>query len=433
MRPKRLSYLLWVSAARIKRGGAVYFSALALMAAGMALLYLLLCGYFSFRDDMNAKIGNDAWDDVLIISDSRDPAPSFNEQHNHFMDLLDTPRGASLPGAEALALITPADLTYLEETFGRLLRLKASATVRLSLSRTDFSLLYLTSPHLANLSPQVDLTRPFLIAGREALVFVKRQFAEGDPMLRRFPYDYDAEADAFITSDGETAAVYNRDDFAPGDLHVYTYFDQYAADAEYVFILPFDGLFEAFLPADNIGIELRVNADNPAVLADFTAYMNHAHEGRIRYAYSSMIQLLLLDMNERIRQFTILTPMTLILLIMVSVNFMGMLYLNQRRQRAETAVRIACGAKPVPLALGALLSAEITSLAAALTAWAAGAAIVHAIRMMIGDIPVIPKTPAALILFALSVLLGALSALPGALAIVRLSPNEQLTSEAGHD
>jgi len=431
MKKHRIGYFLWLHTGKLLRNKAVYLLSLLLMSVGLTLVFVMLSCYFTYVADMRNTVKNNNWNDIQIFSDWNERFYETRLRGYNNVTFNDAPRGSQPFAVDESALITAEDFLYAKQAYGDKFQIKASTAAWFSYDQVDYEMIFITKDFFEQLKPEIEHDSAFFLISRDVLPIIRQAISEDAWSVRQFPFGYDSKSGMFADFFGNPVAAYFIEDFDDSDLSFYTYQVYLSEDVpkENHIYIPFDAFFSVYAP---IPIDLRVSSEEPALLADFMTYMNTAHKGRVGYGYKGLAAFLLERIYEQMTQFAILTPMIILVTIMVAVNFMGMQLLNQRRQQRDIAVQLACGAEPALLAGGMMYSALLTCLIAAFIATIVGTILVQSLHIVVNDVVMNPSPWAGIIVFGLAAVLGALSSIPSAMALGKLSPIELLSSEVEH-
>ncbi|MCL2030269.1 MAG: hypothetical protein FWG93_01860 [Oscillospiraceae bacterium] len=419
----------WNTAVKtITRALPVYLPPALLMAAGFAVVYVLFSGVFSYRDHIKQSIGAVDLSDVVVTA-------SFSGSADGAMN---SPRikGLYTPGPEAI--LTPEDLEYIGEAFAGRIRLRyIFGFVQGTITN------YITPDYLdliGNFAPEGD---DWLLCGRDEIESIRALLllAPNDEIgfARSFPFDYDEERGVFTPiGGGNEITVYAIEDvdFSGVDL---SHLDGNAYDDRFpdrpyrhMVFIPIKHYFDVYRPTDRWyrqDRQMQVSAADPQALSDLFIYLNTAHQGEVLYSGKSHIAEYLQKINEEMRMLAVIAPVTVLVSVIILINFMGLQMLSVKRRKYALAVQMACGAPRASVLGGLLAASAITMLASAVLALGLGYAYLARFKPMLAEAAMTARAEAAAILFGAALLAAVLANLPALVRAARMSPAEILTEQ----
>ncbi len=431
----RLLYFLRTNLRNVFRNRLVYLPTFCLMTAGLTLLYIFVTGFFSYYLNMQNTLRNSTLKEVTITSNW---GLKYGSEVGADMGskILNNRRSANSYTEKERDPLTRTDLRKIEELFGDELEFKASISLGYGVSKLMFNQVAVSRVFMDYFREKLHYDGDLFVASSERIEVIK-QGAQKDCEItfNEFPYVYDPVADKFFTLDGQREVrAFASDELDMSDFDgIFSHKDYVGGYSqkdfdEYVFIA-LEDYFDVLLEGRFNDLRMRVSAKNPEDLGALLLYLNTAHKGAVNYSYDPTVDMLLRQISEHVLQFSILTPLLIIMTLIVAISFMGMQYLNTKRSQRNLAVQIACGARLSQLTGGILLSSLVTVTAAAALAVLAGSIVVMQMKLTLNEVAVAPNLSSVLVILGYGWLLGILACSPSIFTIRKLSPVEILSAE----
>jgi hypothetical protein len=421
------------------RNRATYLPTLLFMTIGMTVLFAVLCGVFSFLSDLNHRLRNAHEMDVLIESEWF----TYHEQADYedVIAFMNTPLEKNAVPVDDDAILKPSDLELVKERFGDSVDLKASMTGSMtSYMGEDIKLLFLSD----------DYMEPFMRQRKgDFVVTSKRLFelfssaasnsADRDSALRKFPFYYNSERQVFTDLDGNgeigvlffEGALY-LDDFdfeVVQQLYPYEFGQTEEPTWDQYFFIPMKYSFDVYSLADNGTMKLRAGADDFNDLYELLNLLNQNHNGKVIYGLTDTAAVFLRAVREQTEMAAVAIPVTLILLLIVGLNFCGLQLMSVKRRQRDLAIQTACGARRGAIVGSALFLTLLTVTAAALIAIVGGTVAVQLLAVRLSNVFVTVKWSAVASIFGFAWLVGLVSCIPSIIRLAKLSPAEILSEQ----
>ena len=430
-----MRYFLTANLTALRRNLTTYLPTAGFLAAGMAVLFFALSGMFSFFDDLNDRLRNVEGTD-LTVSDAWNSDKKGLSQNDFgfyfpYKSGMPSKKGQIIPDEDAFVM--PLDFERVTELYGDKVRMKASTwrsfRTEYNGEEYEFTIAYVSDDYFRPFRGQMD--GDFIIGPRRILDFIAAASTPGSEVcgkLRQFPLLYDTARSVFTDLDGEgvirqlfTEDVKNLGSF---DTKSFVHESAVGEDREvdinsYVFI-PMKYYFDVYWPGDSI--TLRLNAKDWNDLYGVLAVLNQNHKGHVVYTFSETVSMFLGAVREQSRMVEVALPATLLVLVVVGMNFMGLQMRSVARRRRDFAIQMAYGAGKGHIMGGAFFLAMLTVTAAAVAAIILGALAVRAADIRLFNVFVTVKWKAAFVILGYAWLLGTLSCLPTQYRLSKATP-----------
>jgi hypothetical protein len=428
-----MRYFLKSNLTILRRNWATYLPTALFLTAGMTVLFVILCGVFSFRDDLRDRLNNVGDMDIRIIHEwwLYHESPAHAEYIQAF--IMDSPqKNRFIPNENSV--LTPSDLAMIKERFGDRVSFKASL-FKGAYFGTDGEYARVYTAFLSDdffIPFQKQMEGDFIVTSRYLLDYIiaasTPEKSERHP--QQFPFFYDPERDLFTDLDGngeikillfEDAEHLNAFDLLPFISESATGVAREPRWDDYLFI-PMKYYFDVYWPGDNPNMTLRAGAEDFNDLYEVLAILNANHKGRVTYAFEETASVFLRGVREQTEMIAVVIPVTLLLMLVISMNFMGLQLMSVRRRRRDFAIQMTCGAGRRHIQGGALLLVMLTVTAAAVLAIVLGAVAVRMLDVRLYNVFVTVKWVSILPVLGFGWLIGALSCLPALVRLSKMSP-----------
>ena len=431
-----MSYFLRSNLTVIRRNLSTYLPTMLFLTAGMTVLFAVLCGVFSFYDDMNDRLGNIKGMDFTVQNDWYLYNEAAPYSHAEFKPVfIDNVLQRSAHSVDKNAFLMLSDFDLIKERLGDRVSVKASYMMEFSLrienGRWEYDVIFLSDDYFEPFRAQVD--GEFIMTSRSMLDFIIDASTPGSVdfgIMNRFPFLYEPERGVFLDTIRNTevkvllfedAENTERFDVSPLIRDTAVGADKEPKWHKYVFI-PFKYLYDIYQPKDSDLMRLRISAEEINDLYESLSILNMNHEGRISYTFDETSEKFLRAVSEQVEMIAVVIPMTLLVMLVIGMNFMGLQLMSVRRRQRDIAIQMTCGAGRAHIYGGVVLLVLLTVTAAALLAVVLGAIAVHVLEIRLYNVFVTVKWLAALPVLGFGWLIGVLSCLPTMLRLSRLSP-----------
>jgi ABC-type antimicrobial peptide transport system permease subunit len=409
------------------------------MTVGIAILFAVLCGVFSYLDDLNVKLKNAREMDVLIETEWW----TYHEQPTmeDVFAFAESPLEKGAISVDDEAVLKPSDLELIKEKFGGSITYKAAMTgSTFGVGENPYHFLFLSDDYLEPFLRQKN--GDFVVTSKRLFEYFSSITVKGSEKrdgLRKFPFHYNPERQVFTDLDGngEVGVLFFEDALYLDDfefemlqeLFPFPLGDYEEPDWDDYFFIPIKYSFDVYSPADNMVMKLRAGADNFDDLYELINLLNQNHNGKVTYGFVDTEAMFLRQVREQREMVSVAIPATLILLLIVGLNFAGLQLMSVKRRQRDLAIQTACGARRGSIVGGALFLTMLTVTVAALLAWVGGTIVVNLLDVELYNVTVTTKWAAVASIFGFAWLVGLASCVPSIVRLTKLSPVEILTEQ----
>jgi hypothetical protein len=428
-----MRYFLKSNLTILLRNWATYLPTALFLTAGMTVLFAVLCGVFSFHDDLRDRMRNVRGMDIRIehhwqMYNQAPPRDNYMQEFGINLPL----KNRYIPDENSVLILS--DLTLIEERSGGRADFKASLITGIySWSNGESyscQTTFLSNDYFAPFRDQMQ--GDFIVGSRRLLEYAAVSSTPGSSYRRlpRFPFIYDPVRGFFTDLDGNgeirTLAFEDAERLDEFDLlpFIHEAATEEAREPRWdtYLLVPMKYYFDVYWPGDNPNMTLRASAEDFNDLYEVLAILNANHKGRVTYVFEETASVFLRGVREQTEMIAVVIPATLLLMLVISMNFMGLQLMSVRRRRRDFAIQMTCGAGRRHIQGGALLLVMLTVTAAALLAIVLGSVAVRMLDVRLYNVFVTVKWVSVLPVLGFGWLIGALSCLPTLVRLSKMSP-----------
>jgi ABC-type antimicrobial peptide transport system permease subunit len=418
------------------RNRVTYLPTMVFMTIGLVILFAVMCGVFSFFDDLNDRLKNASRQDIVINHQWAlyHDSPPVEDQ----LSFLMSPRRKNVFPVDEDAVLMPSDLVAIRERFGNSVSFKAAFHSNyVSDINVPFKMVFLSDAYMEPFLRQKE--GDFIVTSRRVFEhFVSLLKPNSNNLIpRHFPFLYDAEREVFTDLDGsgEIGVLFIEDALYLDEFDLFPVTEEHVAGEareptwdEYLFI-PFKYYFDFYYPADNSKISLRAGADDFNDLYELLNLLNQTHKGKVTYGFIETSAVFLRGVSEQAELVAIVIPVTLIMLFIIGLNFTGLQMLSVKRRLRDFAIQTTCGAGRGAVVGGTLFLTMLTVTGAAVLASFGGVIAVELLDIRLYNVYVTVNLRAIISVFGFAWIVGLLSCAPSLVRLVRFTPVEILTEQ----